>query len=482
MSTPERMRMLLLGRRVRSLSSSSSSTTNRLPKRPTRLPTATAGKRRTMSTTAAPDADAEAAAAAIAQLAGRPPPALSDNLWRLLADSHAHPQLADYGTGDEEAQDENPAATAFSAAAARETARQTLARASASRVACMSVAAGVDWARVEALADMDDDKKRIIPCFGIHPWWAHLHGSRDGDEAEEDGGGGGGGGAAATDEEKESMRALLEAPDEAEMQAALQSVALAAAQGRLGIYGGGEDEEKDASAPSANTPTPTLPPVTPIPRRVWEPRLRALLEKYPHAIVGEAGLDRAAVIPGTKRARCSPSHQLALLKAQLSLAASLRRPISLHCVRAHGALYEELRARALATCEAAKQGGDDFGPDCLPPAVMLHSFGGAPEEAVRFSALERLSSSGRKSPTPACRIFFSFSAVINAQRTDPLKLAARIRAVPQDRVLLESDEVTPPALDGALARSLALVAAARGWGIEETAQKCRENFDAFYSF
>jgi TatD DNase family protein len=433
-----------------------------------------------MSPTADADADAEAAASAIARLAGRAPPALSTDLWRLLADSHAHPQLADYGTGDDEdAREENPAA-ALSAAAAKETARQTLARASASRVACMSVAAGVDWARVEALADMDGDKKRIIPCFGIHPWWAHLHGCRD-DGAAEDGGAA----AAAAAADEEPMRALLEAPDESEMQAALQSVARAAAEGRLGIYGAREDEDEDQRGGRA--PPTNLPPVAPLPRRVWEPRLRSLLEKYPHAIVGEAGLDRAAVIPGTKRARCSPNHQLALLKTQLSLAASFRRPISLHCVRAHGALYEELRARALVTAASVKKEGDgyDLSADCLPPAVMLHSFGGAPEEAVRFSALEKLSSPsgrGRQSSPPPCRIYFSFSAVINAQRTDPLKLAARIRAVPEDRLLLESDEVTPPALDGALARSLALVAAAQGWGIEEAARRCRANFDAFYSF
>lgn len=442
-----------------------------------------------MIASAVTDADATTAAAAaraVATLARQPAPQLAPELWRLLADSHAHPQLADYGTGDDD-EDGTPPATSFSAAAARETARQTLARASAARVACMSVGAGVDWARVEALAELDAGQGRVIPCFGIHPWWAHLHG--------------GGGDDSGDGNDKEDMRSLLEAPDEGAMQAALRSVARAAAEGRLGLYGdggggedggigggGGEGEQQQSDGDD------DYPPVAPIPRRVWEPRLRSLLHKYPHAIVGEAGLDRAASIPGcARRARCSPRHQLALLRAQLSLAAEFARPISLHCVRAHGALYEELRERALAAAAAAAGGGGGGDAMLLPPAIMLHSFGGAPEEAARFSALEKLCGRAR-----GCRVYFSFSAAINARPprdnsggdggaadgggVDPsaIKLAARIRAVPADRLLLESDEVAPAALDQGLARSLALVAAARGWGLRETAERCRANFEAFY--
>lgn len=429
----------------------------------------------------AADADERAAIVAVARLSASPPSQqqpLSPDLWNLLADSHAHPQLADYGPEDEDSKDGAPSSS-FSAAAARRTATETLRRASANRLACMSVGAGVDWDRVEALAELGGD--RVVPAFGIHPWWAHLHGAEE-EEEEEEGG--------------SSMRSLLEAPDEEEMQAALRSVSLAAAEGRLGIYGGSEREDGEAAAPAAREEDqPAPPPVRPIPRREWEPRLHALLAHYPRAIVGEIGLDRAAVIPGTRRARTSPQHQLALLKAQLSAAAQHRRPVSVHCVRAHGLLYDELRGRAEACAAAAKaqrsaaadadastqQPSSVSSPFLLPPAVMLHSFGGSAEEARRFSGLERLSSGGggSASATPNCRIYFSFSAVINS-RADPEKLAKRIRAVPEDRLLLESDQVSPSALDSGLAASLALVAAARGWTVEEAARRCRHNFDAFY--
>lgn len=39
-----------------------------------------------------------------------------------------------------------------------------------------------------------------------------------------------------------------------------------------------------------------LPPAS----HTWEGKLVALLGRYPHAVVGEFGLDRAASIPGTK--------------------------------------------------------------------------------------------------------------------------------------------------------------------------------------
>jgi Tat protein secretion system quality control protein TatD with DNase activity len=43
----------------------------------------------------------------------------------------------------------------------------------AQRIAAMSVGSA-DWTDVEALAAADP---RIIPCYGIHPWKAHLHAS-----------------------------------------------------------------------------------------------------------------------------------------------------------------------------------------------------------------------------------------------------------------------------------------------------------------
>jgi len=64
-----------------------------------------------------------------------------------------------------------------------------------------------------------------------------------------------------------------------------------------------------------------------------------------------------------------------------------------------------------------------------PTAVMLHSYSGSPEEVMRFCRL----------PAIGPRFYFSFSSAINARTPD--KLVARIRAVPDDRLLVESDQV-----------------------------------------
>lgn len=60
---------------------------------------------------------------------------------------------------------------------------------------------------------------------------------------------------------------------------------------------------------------------------------------------------------------------------------------------------------------------------------MLHSYGGSVEEIPRFCKLRGIGP----------RFYFSFSHAIN-HRT-PEKLRARVAAVPDDRVLLESDQV-----------------------------------------
>jgi Tat protein secretion system quality control protein TatD with DNase activity len=67
-----------------------------------------------------------------------------------------------------------------------------------------------------------------------------------------------------------------------------------------------------------------------------------------------------------------------------------------------------------------------------PPRVMLHSYGGSADTLRAFLKL----------PTVGSRFYFSFSHVINAdkEKHTPTKLLERLRAVPDDRLLLESDQ------------------------------------------
>lgn len=102
---------------------------------------------------------------------------------------------------------------------------------------------------------------------------------------------------------------------------------------------------------------------------------------------------------------------------QVALAAEFQRPVSVHCVKGYGHLLD-----FFASLSAT--------PEACPPKVMLHSYGGSVEEIPRFCKLGGIGS----------RFYFSFSHAIN-HRT-PQKLRARVAAVPDDRLLLESDQVT----------------------------------------
>lgn len=104
---------------------------------------------------------------------------------------------------------------------------------------------------------------------------------------------------------------------------------------------------------------------------VWAPllltRLRALRERFPGVGVGEAGLDRSSHALTT-----SPWNlQLAAFRAQVSIAAELRMPLTIHCVRAHTVLVDELKQMTTT----------------LPTALLLHSWAGSPRDAASLRSL-----------------------------------------------------------------------------------------------
>lgn len=136
----------------------------------------------------------------------------------------------------------------------------------------------------------------------------------------------------------------------------------------------------------------------------WEFRLRTLLESHPAATLGECGLDRWVATPPI-------TIQLPVFLQHLRLARELDRPLTIHCLKAWGAL------------------DDAFAAEPPPPRFLLHSFSGSLETA------RHLLKSGA---------YLSFSGHF----LHPRKAAVIdvFRALPLDRILLESDapDMTPP--------------------------------------
>ena len=130
----------------------------------------------------------------------------------------------------------------------------------------------------------------------------------------------------------------------------------------------------------------------------WSQRLEGLLTTYPQASVGEVGIDHAIE-------NRNADDQERIFFKQLEIAHKYDRPVTIHCRRAWGRLIELL---------------DQFGE--LPCGMLIHCFGGSPEIAIEL--VKR-------------GAYISFSGSIT--RPNSRKAGPAIRAVPDDRILIETD-------------------------------------------
>jgi TatD DNase family protein len=204
----------------------------------------------------------------------------------------------------------------------------------------------------------------------------------------------------------------------------------------------------------------------------WQKNLVARLDAEPHAAIGEIGLDRWMLdrarpddprLAGLRRAPLD--EQIEAFTWQLELAAARRRPASIHCLDAFGALYDLLSWAKLP-----------------PQGFLLHAYSGPVEMVKSFAHLGA---------------YFSF----NGGFLDPRK--ARLRevyaAVPEDRLLVETDAPAmrlpaplerfslPPADDGSFPNHPANLAAAytglaeiRGVTLDALAGQVEKNFRAWF--
>ncbi|KAI0843210.1 hydrolase [Hypoxylon sp. FL0890] len=331
------------------------------------------------------------------------------------------------------------------------------------------------------------DEGRLVPCFGWHPWFAYQIYDDLSSNSTYDG----------TPSGKISHYDKILAPP---------------------------PSSKDVSFSEG------LPDPRPLSEFLQETRSR--LEKHPLALIGEIGLDKAfrlpqswtsanefkrdeGLTPGGREGRLlSPhrvqmSHQAAILQAQLRLAGEMDRAVSVHGVQAHGVLYDTIaklwkgHEKVVVSRRDQKrvaEGAEDFssssedemedeghtnstnrrkqkkvnsapeqGPKPYPPRICMHSFSGPVEVVKQYLH-----------PSVPAKVFFSFSIVINWGTGGGDKAEEAIRAVPDDRILVESDLHTAgERMDQYLEEICRRICKIKGWGLREGVEQLGRNWREF---
>ena len=307
--------------------------------------------------------------------------------------------------------------------------------------------------------------KRVVPAFGWHPWFSYqIYDDR---------------GPAAVPDAKEHYQAVLSpAPD---------------------------DEQFLMSLP------------TPISLVKYLNETERRLQQFPLALVGEIGLDRAFRLPfgeflprdeqkktggskddytpGSREGRplsphrVSLEHQKIILKALFELAGKMRRPVSVHSVQTHGAVFDLLQSmwngherpskrarkrRQSAPGAHASEGtngsqNSTSGPLPFPPRICMHSYSGPPDALKQYLA-----------PSVPADIYFSFSSLINFSTVASEKATACIRAIPGDRILIESDyHCAGEKMDELLKEIIRKVCEIKGWELRQGLKQLKENYLRF---
>lgn len=277
-----------------------------------------------------------------------------------------------------------------------------------------------------------------------------------------------------------------------------------------------DEEAKSRHYQSVLTPSPedkefllALPDPRPLSTFIQETRDK--LHQNSLALVGEIGLDRSFRLPdawipehhdqrdgtltpgGREGRRLSPfrvdmDHQRKILKAQLHLAGELGRPVSMHGVQAHGVIFDTIEEtwrgherKVLSKRQKKRQEGpgDTFtkngdengeqtanGSKPFPPRICLHSYSGPVEPVKQYLH-----------PTVPAEVFFSFSAVINFSNSGHSKAEDVIKALPDDRILVESDiHMAGEEMDRLLADIIRKVCCIKGWDLVQGVQQLRSNY------
>jgi Tat protein secretion system quality control protein TatD with DNase activity len=312
---------------------------------------------------------------------------------------------------------------------------------------------------------LDQAGCRILPAFGWHPWFSHqLYDDREDPEA--------------------------------------------LAPSKLAHY-------RTVVNPSPNDESFIDGLPSPRPLSQYLAQTKVALATCPLAMVGEIGLDKSFRIPettgppvlheaepdktpGSRDGRkLSPyrvdlRHQQTLLKAQLHLAGGMGRAVSVHGVAAHGVLFETLQStwkghekRSLGRRERKQQEStntdqtddeDESGreakepdPKPFPPRICLHSYSGSAEQVKQYLH-----------PSVPATVFFSFSKAINFSTSASERAIEVIKALPSDRILVESDlHCAGERMDQMLEDMACMICQFKGWALEDGVPQLASNWKHF---
>ena len=267
------------------------------------------------------------------------------------------------------------------------------------------------------------------------------------------------------------------------------------------------DHYKSSLSPSPENDSFIASLPEPRPLSKYMERTKQFLQKHPLALVGEVGLDKSFRIPepdapvredtergltpgGREGRRLSPhkvdlTHQRNILTAQLSLAGDLQRAVSVHGVAAHGLLFETLKntwkgyekevmskrekKHQISATDAHDHDEQKAGSRPYPPRICLHSYSGPPETLKQYYH-----------PSVPTKIFVSFSQVINFSTSASSKALAVIEAVPDDRILVESDlHCAGQRMDDLLQSMVETVCETKNWSLEHGTKQLARNWRFF---
>jgi Tat protein secretion system quality control protein TatD with DNase activity len=206
--------------------------------------------------------------------------------------------------------------------------------------------------------------------------------------------------------------------------------------------------------------------------------LRNHLQRYPTALVGEIGLDKSFRLPNVHGSspgertlspyRVNIGHQRDVMMAQLRIAAEFSRPVSIHAVQVTGTMYDLFQQylghpNRKSNNDVVFENSEKSWRHAIPPTVCLHSYSGSVAQIHLWTH--------KSMPV---KLFFSFSSIINGRY---MKWADIIRAVPDDRILAETDwHCAGVEMDARMDEVVKYIAWAKEWDLKRTVDRLYQNF------